>query len=204
MSYEFQLSFWHPFGPHAGESTAEIIDRKRREIESKGWTLWSFTYRPMLKDWHQQLRFVNGDVFVFCSEGRGAVDPVREGSLTKTIECRSYRFVTDTAWQPMPTGVRVPHPFQPSQKQQTGIGICGTANSLADPAISAARSGLVIAAGRMLPEQSSSTWRVPHYAQRERTYETCKRRIGVATALSCCVFCRGKNQNSPCQIPALR
>jgi hypothetical protein len=97
---------------------AEIIDRKRREIETNGWTLWSFTYRPMLEDWYQHLQATSGEVLAFCSEGRGAIDPVREGSLSKPAECRSYRFISDTAWRPMPTGVRVPHPFQPSRKQR--------------------------------------------------------------------------------------
>jgi len=97
----------------------EIIDRKRREIEANGWTLWSFTYRPMLNDWHGQLQtLTSGNVYVFCSEGRGAVDPVRDGSLSRSIECQKYRFIGEENWQPMPKGVRVPHPFQPRRKQQ--------------------------------------------------------------------------------------
>ena len=98
---------------------AEIIDRKRREIEANGWTLWSFAYRLMLNDWHKQFQTIlSENVFVFCSEGRGAVDPARGGSLSRTVECRSYRFIGDEDWRSMPGGVRVPHPFQPQRKQR--------------------------------------------------------------------------------------
>jgi len=97
----------------------EIIERKRAEILANGWTLWSFTYRPMLADWHRELQNATGDgVFAFCSEGKGAVDPVREGSLSRAIDCQRYRFVDGgEEWLPMPSGVRVPHPFQPGRKK---------------------------------------------------------------------------------------
>ena len=115
MSYtKFEFAFWHPFGPHAGETMKEIIARKRAEIEVNGWTLWSFQFRPMLEDWHRELSAAErNEVFVFCSEGRGASDPA-----STPIECKSYRFVgeEDTEWRPMPKGVRVPHPFRPGKK----------------------------------------------------------------------------------------
>jgi len=116
---EFKLSFWHPFGPHAQESMEEIIERKRAEILANGWTLWSFTHRPMLADWRRELLSATQDgVFAFCSEGKGAVDPVREGSPSRAIDCQHYRFVDSGAeWLPMPSGVRVPHPFQPGRKK---------------------------------------------------------------------------------------
>jgi hypothetical protein len=103
---------------------SEIIDRKRAEIRANGWTLWSFAYRSMLTDWQRQLDGSTQDgVFAFCSEGKGAVDPVREGSLSTAINCPRYRFVddvddNDTKWLPMPDGVRVPHPFQPGGKKR--------------------------------------------------------------------------------------
>jgi hypothetical protein len=116
---KFKLSFWHPFGPHAEESMSEIIDRKRAEIRANGWTLWSFAHRPMLADWQRELDGAAQDgVFAFCSEGKGAVDPVREGSLSTAINCQRYRFVDNgTKWFPMPDGVRVPHPFQPGREK---------------------------------------------------------------------------------------
>lgn len=120
MSYtEFRLAFWHPFGAHGGERPNQIIKRKRAEIEANGWTLWSFQYRLMLKDWHRELLAAKRDtILVFCSEGRGAVDPASTGALIKPIDCRSYRFVAEenSEFQPMPNGVRVPHPFRLGKK----------------------------------------------------------------------------------------
>lgn len=120
VSYtNFRMAFWHPFGPHGGEPRDRIIDRKRAEIEANGWTLWSFQYRLMLDHWHHELLAAKRDtVFVFCSEGRGAVDPAKTGTLNKPIDCQSYRFVgeEDSGYQPMPNGVRVPHPFRPGNK----------------------------------------------------------------------------------------
>lgn len=95
----------------------DIIARKQREIDSNGWTLWSFTYRSMLIAWHQKLKLTTGSVFAFCSEGKGAVDPVRVGSTSKTLECRHYRFVGNVEWLPMPSGIKVLHPFQPKGKR---------------------------------------------------------------------------------------
>jgi hypothetical protein len=120
MNYtNFEIAFWHPFGPHGQETPKEIIRRKYAEIAANGWTLWSFQHRRMLNDWHHELLAAERNaVFVFCSEGRGALDPAREGTLSKATECQSYRFITgkDTDLQPMPRGVRVPHPFRPGKK----------------------------------------------------------------------------------------
>ncbi|MBI4459472.1 MAG: hypothetical protein HY648_05385 [Acidobacteria bacterium] len=120
MNYEkFEIAFWHPFGPAARETPEEIIKRKRDEIGANGYTLWSFQYRRMLVDWHRELSAAKPSaVFVFCSEGHGAVDPAREGTLSRPMECQSYRFIGEehTEWRPMPGKVRVPHPFRPGKK----------------------------------------------------------------------------------------
>jgi len=120
VSYgKFKIAFWHPIGPAAGETPEEIIARKRAEIEANGWTLWSFQHRLMLKDWYRKLAAAkNNTVFVFCSQGRGAVDPARDGTLNRTINCNSYRFVRDedSEWLPIPDGVKVPHPFRQGKK----------------------------------------------------------------------------------------
>jgi len=72
----FQMGFWHPFGPHGGESVVEILARKQREINANGWTLWSFQPRLMLKDWMREIRLARPDtVAVFCSDSRSAKDP---------------------------------------------------------------------------------------------------------------------------------
>jgi hypothetical protein len=116
---KFEIAFWHPFGPHGRETPKEIIQRKRAEIENNGWTLWSFQYRPMLKDWRRELLAAARDgVFVFCSEGNGAIDPVREGNLSEAFYCRTYRFVDqDSQWQSIPSNIKVPHPFRPGRKK---------------------------------------------------------------------------------------
>jgi hypothetical protein len=105
MNYtKFALSFWHPFGPHAGETMDEIVARKCREINANGWTLWSFAYRRMLGAWSAELAGVE-TVFAFCSEGKNAVDPNDEAT-----ECGSYQLVGESAWRPMPSAIRVTNP----------------------------------------------------------------------------------------------
>lgn len=113
----FDLAFWHPFGPHGRESTAEIIARKRAEIAANGWTLWSFQYRTSrtFEAWLRELGDPPAPTYVFCSDSRGAVDPARDGSRSRTIDCGAFAFVGDTLRRPMPSGVRVPHPFQPGR-----------------------------------------------------------------------------------------
>jgi hypothetical protein len=114
---EFKIGFWHPFGPHGREAPKEIIERKRAEIAANGWTFWSFQHRLILDDWQQELLAAEQDpVLVFCSKSRGAVDPGRDGTPNRPIDCESYRFAgEDTQWRPMPSGVRVPHPFRPGK-----------------------------------------------------------------------------------------
>jgi hypothetical protein len=114
---DFEIAFWHPFGPHGQETPAQIIERKRAEIEANGWTLWSFQHRSMLIDWHRELSSAKrSEVFAFCSDSRGAVDPARAGTPNAVVDCRSFGFVDETFWRPMPTGVRIPHPFRPGKK----------------------------------------------------------------------------------------
>ena len=116
MNYaDFQIAFWHPFGPHDRESAEEIIARKRSEIENNGWTFWSFQRRNT-DEWKRVLSIARGQpVFVFCSEGKGAIDPAREGSNSQPISCRSYCFAPAGNWVPMPDKIKVPHPFRPNK-----------------------------------------------------------------------------------------
>ena len=116
MSYtKFNVAFWHPFGPHGGETPEEIIKRKQKEIEFCGWTLWSFQYRKeeMLKKWKHELAVANpNEVFVFCSEGRGASDPASGGA--QPIEFSRYRLIGEenAEWRSIPAIIRVPHPIR--------------------------------------------------------------------------------------------
>src|SRR5690349_21755963 len=96
-----------------------FLRESRKEIETNGWTLWSFQSRTAatLQAWQQELATVE-HVFVFCSDGHGAVDPA-EVSGRQPVHCKSYRFAEESAcaWQPMPPQIRVPHPFQPGQTE---------------------------------------------------------------------------------------
>ena len=116
MSYtKFNVALWHPFGPHGDEGPQEIIKRKRIEIETNGWTLWSFQYRKeeMLKKWHHELSIANpNEAFVFCSKSKGAIDPASGGS--QPIAFSRYRLIgeKDAEWQSTPPTIKVPHPVR--------------------------------------------------------------------------------------------
>ena len=51
------MAFWHPVGAFSGESLLEIIDRKTREINKYGYTLWSFAAakQERIEQWRQEL-----------------------------------------------------------------------------------------------------------------------------------------------------
>lgn len=119
MAFEdFDLAFWHPFGPHGKETPNEILQRKQREVEVNGWTLWSFQHRPMIKHWYGELSAGPiKPVYAFCSDSRHAVDPDREGTLAKATPCKQYRFVgeSDLEFKPIPSAISVPHPFRPGK-----------------------------------------------------------------------------------------
>jgi hypothetical protein len=103
----FEIGFWHPFGPHAGESAEDIIERKRREIESNGWTLWSFQFRNTLGLWRQKIEKMNPrNVLVFCSEGKGARDPKGDRKC-----CTYYVPVGEVGPKAIPSKIKVPHPM---------------------------------------------------------------------------------------------
>lgn len=118
MNYaDFRIGFWHPFGPHSNEGAAEILQRKHRETEANGWTLWSFKRSQMLAVWYRELTNVEQEkTCVFCSSGGGS-DPLLRGGAAQVADCQSYRLLGQAGWRPMPDGVRVPHTF-PSGKGQ--------------------------------------------------------------------------------------
>jgi hypothetical protein len=125
MSYSnFAIAIWHPFGPHGLETVDQIIERKRQEIESNGWTFWSFQYRrpEVLDEWSSHLASSGGpNPFVFCSNSPSAVDPAQTGTPVETTECQSYRFASETQWQSWPKNVRVPHPFRGKRRQASAF-----------------------------------------------------------------------------------
>jgi len=104
---EFKMGFWHPFGPHAGETAEEIIERKKDEIERNGWTLWSFQFRRSLELWREEIEKVNPhSVLVFCSEGKGARDPKGDRQ-----HCDYYVRVGEVMRTNIPQTIKVPHPM---------------------------------------------------------------------------------------------
>lgn len=117
MTYlDFEMAFWHPFGPHSGESAEEILDRKAKEAASNGWTLWSFRALAklpmgMFDKWHRELSQATSEIYAFCSNG-GGVDPAGDGGVC----CSHWQPHGDTKWRRIPKGVKVPHGFN-DQKQ---------------------------------------------------------------------------------------
>ncbi len=104
---KFEIGFWHPFGPHAGESPEEIIERKKYEIKATGWTLWSFQFRHTLDLWYAEIKKINPDhVVVFCSEGKGANDPKSNPKF-----CDYYRPINETVPIKIPPKIQIPHPL---------------------------------------------------------------------------------------------
>lgn len=102
-------AFWHCFGVHAGESPDDIINRKRREIEANGWTLWSFNgKRPQTVElWTSEIQSVKpSHVRALCSKSKNAVDPKGAPAFA-----REFKIIGQQIWQPIPESIKVPHPF---------------------------------------------------------------------------------------------
>jgi hypothetical protein len=119
MNYnQFKIAFWHPFGSHAGETPEKIITRKSGEIETEGWTLWSFKPRLMLEEWRQQIREA-GDppVLVFCSDSSKAKDPKPSDNPPRFTQ---YTVIGENNWRVIPKTIKVPHPIN-NQKEGTAF-----------------------------------------------------------------------------------
>jgi len=106
---DFKIGFWHPFGPHAGETREEIIARKRKEIVKNGWTLWSFQHRPRatFDSWYKQIQIRRlKKVLVFCSNSEATFDPVSPPKL-----CTYYVPVNTLQSKAIPANIEVSHPM---------------------------------------------------------------------------------------------
>ncbi len=101
---EFNIGFWHPFGPHAGESRYDILERKKREIHNNGWTFWSFQYRNT-DLWIKELSQFEDKIYVLCSDSLTTTDP--KGQV---VNCSEYKTDVDSDWTSIPYGISVPHP----------------------------------------------------------------------------------------------
>ncbi len=108
---KFETGFWHPFGPYAGLSAADILEWKGSEVERHGWTFWSFAFSPSTDAWLDRLANNSGPVFALCSHSRGARDPdPRKGNCLAS----HFRYLPDGDWQPMPDPgmMKVTNPFK--------------------------------------------------------------------------------------------
>jgi hypothetical protein len=111
MWEQFDIGFWHPFGPYTGLSTDQVLDWKASEVERNGWTFWSFVYSSSADQWLDLLAKAQGPVFALCSHSPGARDPdTHRGTLLAT----HYRYLRDGAWQAMPDPgiMKVTNPFK--------------------------------------------------------------------------------------------
>ena len=111
MWEEFEIGFWHPFGPYTGKSPTEILKWKGSEAETYGWTFWTFAYSSSADRWLAQLTSPAKKVFVFCSHSPNAIDrDPHRGTLLGT----HYRDVGDDEWRvlPDPSVMKVANPFK--------------------------------------------------------------------------------------------
>lgn len=105
----FTLGFWHTFGPHGGETTEEILDRKTEEIDKTGYTLWSFQHRTRttLQDWFRLIEAAKSEsIYALCSDSPGAKDAAGVVNL-----CTEYLPAHAHEWQAIPPTIKIPHPF---------------------------------------------------------------------------------------------
>jgi hypothetical protein len=107
----FQMGFWHPFGPYTGLTTDQVLEWKRSETERYGWTFWSFAYSPSADAWLRRLNEATGPIFVLCSHSLGARDPdeYRGGRLAT-----HFSDLDESEWKAMPDPfmMKVTNPFK--------------------------------------------------------------------------------------------
>jgi hypothetical protein len=80
---DYTLSFWHPVGPHAGESLQAILVRKQQDIAQYGFALWSFAPArdARVVAWrHELLLHEQKTCWVLCS-GKNCRDPHQGGAV---------------------------------------------------------------------------------------------------------------------------
>lgn len=105
----FTIGFWSTFGPHGRETPDEILDRKTREIDQTGWTLWSFQYRTpaTIQNWIKQIEAAKpGPIYAMCSDS-----PAAKEQTSPVGNCTKYQLLHNSTWQDIPPTIKVPHPF---------------------------------------------------------------------------------------------
>lgn len=98
-----QLYFWHPVGPHAGESLAEIVARKGSDVQRFGFTPWSFAPARLERvvAWRAELEKRGQETAIAVGCGDSTSDPsVRSGSEPRWLTEYSEDLVT---WKKLPS-----------------------------------------------------------------------------------------------------
>lgn len=107
------LAFWHPFGPHGGQSPEKIIESKLESIKKNKWTLWSFQHRTReyMETWIQEIsKSKQKRVFVLCSTNKNNSDTSAGG---KKIRAKQYCEYHKKKWdaKDIPKDITVYHPW---------------------------------------------------------------------------------------------
>jgi hypothetical protein len=95
------LAIHHPVGPHAGESLAQIIARKKLDIAAYGFTLWSFSSarKERIDTWRTQLKSNNQSNCVVLCSGETSKDPLTNNNNINWLTEYSY---DQQNWQKLP------------------------------------------------------------------------------------------------------
>ncbi len=97
------MCFWHPVGPHGGETLQQIQKRKLDDVSKYGFTLWSFAPATALRvyAWRAELkREALGTAAVLCC-GNNTSDPSEKSGEVRWLSEYSEDLLV---WK------RLPHP----------------------------------------------------------------------------------------------
>jgi len=97
--------FYSIVGKHGGETVEEIINRKQKEVELCGYSLWSA--RIDKKSVEQVWSLSDSDeVYVLCKINKNAKDPVKQGDVPYYAELHFGPGDIDGGGQAIPEGVK--------------------------------------------------------------------------------------------------
>ena len=95
------LCFWHPVGPHGGETLSQIQKRKQSDVGTYGFTLWSFAPATPLRvyAWRSELKRAEvKETSVLCC-GNNTADPSRSNGDVRWLSEYSDDLLV---WKPLP------------------------------------------------------------------------------------------------------
>lgn len=81
------ICFWHPVGPHGGETLRQIHDRKLDDVTRYGFTMWSFAPATALRvyAWRAELRRAEIDTCRVLCCGNNTTDPSTNGGEVRWL-----------------------------------------------------------------------------------------------------------------------